>query len=178
MPKLPSVKAEDVIKALRKIGFEKVRQKGSHVRLKHDDNRVVTIPIHARKTIGKELLLKILRDLGKLLALLVEAFDKAIACTQALFQEILRNGIQVLTGGNCNCNSLMLPLLLPPQLAAVIELIRHPHQFIIAIAQLIVQLLGSTSLLELFNRQARGIRVVTLGGRDQCGQSRMRRCLV
>jgi predicted RNA binding protein YcfA (HicA-like mRNA interferase family) len=39
-----------------------VRQKGSHVRLKHEDDRVVTIPVHARKPIGKGLLLKILRD--------------------------------------------------------------------------------------------------------------------
>ena len=30
--------------------------------MKHEDNRVVTIPIHAGKTIGKGLLLKILRD--------------------------------------------------------------------------------------------------------------------
>jgi predicted RNA binding protein YcfA (HicA-like mRNA interferase family) len=32
--------------------------------MKHEDNRVVSIPIHARKTIGKGLLLKILRDAG------------------------------------------------------------------------------------------------------------------
>jgi predicted RNA binding protein YcfA (HicA-like mRNA interferase family) len=43
MPKLPSITADEVIKALRKIGFEKVRQKGSHVRLKHPDKRIVTI---------------------------------------------------------------------------------------------------------------------------------------
>jgi predicted RNA binding protein YcfA (HicA-like mRNA interferase family) len=30
--------------------------------MKHDDGRVVTIPVHARKIIGKGLLLKILRD--------------------------------------------------------------------------------------------------------------------
>ncbi len=51
-----------MITVLQKIGFEVVRQKGSHVRLKHEDNRVVTIPIHAGKTVGKGLLLKILRD--------------------------------------------------------------------------------------------------------------------
>ena len=36
--------------------------KGSHVRMKHEDGRVVTIPIHSGKTLGKGLLLKILRD--------------------------------------------------------------------------------------------------------------------
>ncbi len=62
MPKLPSITADEVIKALRKIGFEKVRQKGSHVRLKHPDNRIVTIPVHTGKILGKGLLRKILRD--------------------------------------------------------------------------------------------------------------------
>lgn len=62
MAKLPSVTAQALISALEKIGFYIVRQKGSHARMKHDDGRVVTIPIHAGKTIGKGLLLKILRD--------------------------------------------------------------------------------------------------------------------
>ena len=62
MPKLPSVTAEQLIKVLRAIGFYIIRQKGSHVRLKHEDGRVVTIPVHAQQTIGKGLLLKILRD--------------------------------------------------------------------------------------------------------------------
>jgi len=60
--KLPNPTGEELIAALQKIGFYVVRQKGSHVRMKHEDNRVVSIPVHARKTIGKGLLLKILRD--------------------------------------------------------------------------------------------------------------------
>ena len=62
MPKLPNVSGNEVIKALTKIGFEAVRQKGSHVRMKDEDNRVVTIPIHNNKSLGKGLLRKILRD--------------------------------------------------------------------------------------------------------------------
>jgi predicted RNA binding protein YcfA (HicA-like mRNA interferase family) len=62
MAKLPSPTGKELIAALEKIGFEIVRQKGSHVRLKHEDDRVVTIPVHAGKTIGKGLLLKILKD--------------------------------------------------------------------------------------------------------------------
>lgn len=62
MSNFPAVTGDRVIKALRKVGFEKVRQKGSHVRLKHEDGRVVTVPIHAKKTIGVGLLAKILRD--------------------------------------------------------------------------------------------------------------------
>lgn len=62
MAKLPSPTGKELITALEKIGFEVVRQKGSHVRLKHEDDRVVTIPVHARKNVGKGLLLKILKD--------------------------------------------------------------------------------------------------------------------
>lgn len=62
MPKLPVVTASKIIKALEKIGFQAVRQKGSHVRMRHEDSRVVTIPVHQGKTIGKGLLRKILRD--------------------------------------------------------------------------------------------------------------------
>jgi predicted RNA binding protein YcfA (HicA-like mRNA interferase family) len=62
MPKLPSITANEIIKLLLKIGFEKVRQKDSHIRLKHSDNRIVTIPVHSGKILGKGLLKKILRD--------------------------------------------------------------------------------------------------------------------
>ena len=62
MPKLPVVSGNEIIQALEKIGFKVVRQKGSHVRMKHKDNRVVTIPVHGNKSVGKGLLRKILRD--------------------------------------------------------------------------------------------------------------------
>ncbi len=62
MPKLPIVAAKQVISALEKIGFEILRQRGSHVRLKHTDGRVVTIPVHSGQNLGKGLLRKILRD--------------------------------------------------------------------------------------------------------------------
>ena len=62
MPKLPVVTAKEIIKALEKIGFQAVRQKGSHVRMKHEDSRIMTVPVHKGKTIGKGSLRKILRD--------------------------------------------------------------------------------------------------------------------
>lgn len=49
MSKLPQVSGKDTIKALQKIGFEIVRQKGSHVRLERTtDNQTqkVTVPMH------------------------------------------------------------------------------------------------------------------------------------
>ena len=62
MNRLPTLKGRDVIRALKDAGFRIVRQRGSHLRMTHPDGRVVTIPIHAGRDIGRGLLRKILRD--------------------------------------------------------------------------------------------------------------------
>jgi len=62
MSKLPTVTGKQVIIALEKLDFVVQRQKGSHVRLKDKNGRVVTVPNHTNKTLGKGLLLKILKD--------------------------------------------------------------------------------------------------------------------
>jgi predicted RNA binding protein YcfA (HicA-like mRNA interferase family) len=62
MKRLPTLKAEQAIKALIKAGFVEVRQRGGHVRLKHGDGRVTTVPNHPGQDIGRGLLRKILRD--------------------------------------------------------------------------------------------------------------------
>jgi len=62
MSRLPILSGRKVIRALEQIGFEVVRQKGSHVRLKHEDGRVVTVPVHVGQDISRGLLRKILRD--------------------------------------------------------------------------------------------------------------------
>lgn len=64
MPKLSPVSAKKLVKLLKKQGFEKRRQKGSHLRLVHDDGRKVTIPMHSGEKVGKGLLRKILRDVN------------------------------------------------------------------------------------------------------------------
>jgi predicted RNA binding protein YcfA (HicA-like mRNA interferase family) len=53
-----------VIKALIKLGFKIVRQKGSHTVLKHSDGRITVVPIHPGEEIGRGLLAKIIRDTG------------------------------------------------------------------------------------------------------------------
>ncbi len=45
MPKLPALRGNEVIRVLGKVGFQVIRQKGSHVRMEHEDGRVVTIPV-------------------------------------------------------------------------------------------------------------------------------------
>jgi predicted RNA binding protein YcfA (HicA-like mRNA interferase family) len=64
-PKLPVVSGDDLVGALGKFGYVAVRQKGSHVRLRHpsDPQRLpVTVPLHSEIAFGT--LRRILRDAG------------------------------------------------------------------------------------------------------------------
>ncbi len=63
MTRLPSLKAREVVKALQTMGFEKVRQKGSHAIFHHQDCRRAPIPIHSTKTISPYFLSDILKQL-------------------------------------------------------------------------------------------------------------------
>ena len=62
MPGPPVLKAGEPVRALQKAGFYFVRQRGSHVRLRHTDGRIVIMPMHPAQDIGRGLLRKILRD--------------------------------------------------------------------------------------------------------------------
>jgi predicted RNA binding protein YcfA (HicA-like mRNA interferase family) len=44
------------------MGFRVTRTKGSHVRLRSEDGRVTTVPVHGNKDIPKGLLRKIIRE--------------------------------------------------------------------------------------------------------------------
>jgi predicted RNA binding protein YcfA (HicA-like mRNA interferase family) len=54
--------AKKVIRALEKCGFIKVRQKGSHLIMRHPDGRMTVVPVHAGENIGPGLLLQIIKD--------------------------------------------------------------------------------------------------------------------
>jgi predicted RNA binding protein YcfA (HicA-like mRNA interferase family) len=62
MSNIPAVTSQRLIKALRKMGFEVIRRKGSHNFLQHVDGRCTVIPVHAGETIGRGLLSQIMRD--------------------------------------------------------------------------------------------------------------------
>jgi len=62
MSRLPILTGVELIKTLEKTGFKIIRQKGSHVFLKHQDNRTTIIPVHKGKDVDRALLRKILRD--------------------------------------------------------------------------------------------------------------------
>lgn len=46
--KLPVLRPKDVVKTLKKFGFEIKRQTGSHARLIHPDGRATTVALHNR----------------------------------------------------------------------------------------------------------------------------------
>lgn len=48
MSKLPQVRPKDLVKVLQKAGFQKIRQTGSHVYLRHEDGRLTSVSIHPR----------------------------------------------------------------------------------------------------------------------------------
>ena len=64
LARLPGVRPRELIRALEKVGFEFIRQKGSHVTL---DNlmteRMVVIPVHPRE-LPRWLVKKIIKDAG------------------------------------------------------------------------------------------------------------------
>lgn len=74
MPKLPVVKARILLVTLKKLGFYKHHQVGSHIQLKHPDGRRVTIPYHPSKEIRRGTLKAIIYDLD----MTVEEFVKAL----------------------------------------------------------------------------------------------------
>jgi predicted RNA binding protein YcfA (HicA-like mRNA interferase family) len=46
MPKLPALKATEIVRMLERAGFMRVRQTGSHLRLRRG-NLAVTVPLHS-----------------------------------------------------------------------------------------------------------------------------------
>jgi predicted RNA binding protein YcfA (HicA-like mRNA interferase family) len=64
-PKLPRITAAELMRALRRDGWEQVRQSGSHVILKHPTKSgYVIVPIHARVIMKLKTLQTILSQAG------------------------------------------------------------------------------------------------------------------
>ena len=74
-PRLPVVSGKEMIAALERIGYEVVRQRGSHVRMRHPDVQLrhpLTVPVHKELRVG--LVRSILRDAG----VTAEAFSELL----------------------------------------------------------------------------------------------------
>lgn len=62
MARMSTIKAKVMIKFLASLGFELVRQKGSHKFFRHPDGRTTTVPDHQGEDLGRGITSKILKD--------------------------------------------------------------------------------------------------------------------
>ncbi|MCX5706067.1 MAG: type II toxin-antitoxin system HicA family toxin [Candidatus Omnitrophica bacterium] len=61
--RLHPLKPAEVIHILERLGFERIRQKGSHIYMRHPDGRSTVVPFHKGEDIGRGLLRTILREI-------------------------------------------------------------------------------------------------------------------
>ena len=64
MPALPVLRPREVIAILAALGFEEVRQRGSHKQFRHPGGRRTTVPVHGGRDLSPILLRRIARDVG------------------------------------------------------------------------------------------------------------------
>jgi len=57
------INAKTMEKLLLRLGFEKVRQRGSHAFYRHVDGRTTTIPHHKTRMLARPLIREILREI-------------------------------------------------------------------------------------------------------------------
>ena len=74
MTRIPALRANEIVRALRRLGFERMRQRGSHIRLRHPDGRFATVPDHGSRALRRQFILDILKqarvEIGDFLAAL------------------------------------------------------------------------------------------------------------
>ena len=63
MGSIPVLKPKEVASILVKLGFEEVRQRGSHKQFRHVDGRSTTVPFHSNRDISPILLRQIAKDI-------------------------------------------------------------------------------------------------------------------
>jgi predicted RNA binding protein YcfA (HicA-like mRNA interferase family) len=63
MSRLPTLDAKRMEKVLFYLGFNAVRQKGSHVFYRHPDGRTTTVPHHPGRDLARPLMREILREI-------------------------------------------------------------------------------------------------------------------
>ena len=64
MGNIPVLRSRAVIAILEALGFEEVRQRGSHKQFRHPDGRGTTVPVYAGSEIDPILLRRIAGDIG------------------------------------------------------------------------------------------------------------------
>jgi predicted RNA binding protein YcfA (HicA-like mRNA interferase family) len=64
MVRVPVLKPKEVVSMLERLGFQEVRQKGSHKQFRHPDGRNTTVPFHRGRDMSPILLRQIAKDIG------------------------------------------------------------------------------------------------------------------
>ena len=64
MSGIPVLKPREVVSILQRLGFQEVRQSGSHKQFRHADGRCTTVPFHAGRDLSPILLRQIAKDIG------------------------------------------------------------------------------------------------------------------
>ena len=62
MSKLPIINAKKLSKVLQKLGFQLIRQQGSHMFFEHPDGRTTIVPNHPSEDLDRGLLVKIIKQ--------------------------------------------------------------------------------------------------------------------
>jgi predicted RNA binding protein YcfA (HicA-like mRNA interferase family) len=63
MSRLRIIKFRVMKALLLKLGFEEIRQNGSHVFFRHNDGRTTTVPDHGNRDLARPLIRSILQDI-------------------------------------------------------------------------------------------------------------------
>ena len=74
MSKLVLLNAREFEKILNRLGFVKLRMKGSHAIYRHSDGRTVSVPFHSSKDLSRSLL----RDLLSEINVSIDEYNKLI----------------------------------------------------------------------------------------------------
>ena len=74
MTLLPVVDFKTMERMLLRLGFQPVRQRGSHVFYRHSDGRTTTLPHHHGRDLSRPLIREILREIG----ISVEEFNEEL----------------------------------------------------------------------------------------------------
>ncbi|MBK6911775.1 MAG: type II toxin-antitoxin system HicA family toxin [bacterium] len=75
MTKLPVVDFRTFEKVLKRLGFDPVRQRGSHVVFKHPDGRGTAVPNHP----GRDLTRPLIRDILNEISVSIDDYLRAIS---------------------------------------------------------------------------------------------------
>ena len=62
MSKLSPLPGDKVVEALKRAGFRVIRQRGSHIFLRHPDGRATVVPVHKGEELGRGILRRIIHD--------------------------------------------------------------------------------------------------------------------